>query len=95
MIMRVTVKYFNLIKNVTDCTEETICLSNNSNIEDLLNKIIAQYGEGIRNYLIRNNQIRPHLKIYVKNKNIFINDNLDYGLNDKDIVYIMIAPTGG
>jgi len=95
--LKIKVRYFTTLRELTGCVEETLELENDASLEDLIEKIASKYGEKARQYLYtdeKQKNINPTLLILVNGRRINLLQGLKTKLKDGDTIAIL-PPVGG
>ncbi|MBD6955490.1 MAG: ubiquitin-like small modifier protein 1 [Thermoplasmata archaeon] len=86
------VQYFATLRKITGKQEEEISAKN---VDELLRKILEEYGEPFRNALYDKDGFRKGVIILKNGKNILYLKNLETELSDSDTVSIFPPVAGG
>ncbi|ADL13023.1 ubiquitin-like small modifier protein 1 [Acetohalobium arabaticum] len=86
------VKLLATLRDITDCKE--VCLEA-SNINQVIDELIAEYGSAMENKLLDDKEVRESLTILVNGRNILYLDGLETELKTKDVVTIFPRVAGG
>ena len=90
--MRVIVKYISVIASITGVEEETIELTEGSNVADLINLLCAAHGSRFSNIIYMQSQNRKYLVNFIVNGTA-VQDT--YTLKDGEELSIILALGGG
>ncbi len=90
----VTVKYFNLIRDLTGCSNETVTLHEGCTLGDLLLRLKETYGEQFTRYLYTDEgELQSYVRVVRSGR--FGQEDADSVLSDDDEVYLFVATSGG
>jgi len=93
--MKVEVKFFTSLREITGKKVEEIQLDHAITVKELLTLLSDKYGERFREYLYtREGQVQGFLSFLLNGKNINALDGFDTELKDGDVLAI-IPPVGG
>jgi len=93
--MKVTVKFFTTLREITQKREEEIQLSSAATVEELLKILSKKYGNRFTDYVYdEKKNVRSHLQFLLNGRNITILQGLKTKLVEGDKVAI-IPPVGG
>ena len=93
--MRVNIRFFTTLREITGKREETADLTDSATVEDLLRFLSTKYGERFANYLCNEKTgVHSYLQILVNGKSITTLQDLKTELRDGDTLAI-IPPVGG
>jgi len=93
--MKVEVKFFTTLREITGKNIETIQLQNSITIDELINVLAEKYGKKCREYIYnKKGKIQDFLSFLVNGKNINVMQGFDTKLKQGDIVAIL-PPVGG
>jgi molybdopterin synthase sulfur carrier subunit len=93
--MKVEVKFFTTLREITDKNIETIQLQNNITIDDLITLLAEKYGKNFREYIYnKKGKVQDFLSFLVNGKNINVLQGFDTKLKQGDIIAIL-PPVGG
>jgi len=93
--MKVKVRFFTKLREITDKREEEIEVKFDSTLRNLLEMLEGKYGSKFRDY-IRNKrgEFRSNLQYLINGKNAGLLEEFDTKLKEDDIMAI-IPPVGG
>jgi len=93
--MKITVKFFTELRELTGKKEEEIELPNAITVADLLNLLSKRHGRGFTNYVYNERgKVRGHLQFLVNGKSIITLQGFETRLGDGDS-FAIIPPVGG
>jgi len=93
--MEVEVRYYTVLREITDKRSERVELRENSSVIDLVQVLIMKYGESFSSYIYDTNQgLRNHVSYMVNGVNVNKRKGFDTLLHDKD-VFSFLPPVGG
>jgi len=93
--MKVEVKFFTTLREITGKNIETIQLQNSITIDELINLLAEKYGKKFREYIYnKEGKVQDFLSFLVNGKNINVLQGFDTKLKQGDIVAIL-PPVGG
>lgn len=88
-------RYFAFLRELAGKGEETVHLSENAYMEDLLNELSSKYGEEFRNYVYRLGRFKGlTLNLLLNGREVSTIGGLKARLKDGDTVSIL-PPVGG
>jgi MoaD family protein len=95
--MKVNVKFFALVRELTDKREEVVDLDEMATVRTLLAKLVEEYGGKLRDYLFdpESKEPRGHLQFLVDGRNIALIQGLDTVLNEGSSLAILPPVSGG
>jgi molybdopterin synthase sulfur carrier subunit len=93
--MKVEVKFFTSLREITGKKVDEIHLQNTVTVEELLTLLSEKYGKNFREYIYnKKGEVQKFLSFLVNGKNINIMQGFDTKLQDNDVVAIL-PPIGG
>jgi molybdopterin synthase sulfur carrier subunit len=93
--MKVAVKFFTSLREITGKKVDTIQLQNTITVDELVTLLSEKYGKKFREYIYnKKGEVQPFLSFLVNGKNINIMQGFDTELKEGDIVAIL-PPVGG
>lgn len=93
--MRVTIKYFTTLREITQRREEEVELNSSIKVEDLIQLLSKKYGTRFRKYVYDEmDKVKSHFKIVINGTITTLSQGLKKSLEDHDEVS-MIPPVGG
>jgi len=93
--MKITVKLFTELRELTGKKEEEIELPNAITVADLLNLLSKRHGRGFTNYVYNEKgRVRGHLQFLVNGKSIITLQGFETRLEEGDS-FAIIPPVGG
>jgi molybdopterin synthase sulfur carrier subunit len=93
--MKVEVKFFTSLREITGKKADEIQLQNVINVEELLNLLSEKYGEKFREYIYdKKGKVQDFLSFLVNGRNINVLQGFDTELKQGDIIAIL-PPVGG
>ncbi len=93
--MKIKVKFFTSLREITDKKVDEIQLKNAITVEELLAILSEKYGKKFREYIYnKKGTVQDFLSFLVNGKNINVLQELDTELKQGDILAI-IPPVGG
>jgi molybdopterin synthase sulfur carrier subunit len=93
--MKIEVKFFTSLREITGKKIDKIQIKNNTNIKELLRLLSEKHGEKFREYIYNEyEEIQGFLSFLVNGKNINNMQGLDTKLKEGNIVAIL-PPVGG
>jgi MoaD family protein len=93
--MDIEVRFYSVLREITDRRSETVTLQPNSSVRDLINILVEKYGDSFSSYIYDNNTgFRKHVFYMVNGVNINKREGFDTILH-KDDVFSFLPPVGG
>jgi molybdopterin synthase sulfur carrier subunit len=93
--MKVEVKFFTTLREITGKNIETIQLQNSITIDELITLLAEKYGKKFREYIYnKKGKVQDFLSFLVNGKNINVMQGFDTKLKQGDTVAIL-PPVGG
>ena len=94
--MKVTVKFFETLKNIVGKGEVEVDLPEKTDVEGLLKKLLEYYGADFTNYVFddKTKKIREYLQIVIDGKCTSFSHGRTVRLKDRSVVTIL-PPLGG
>ncbi|MFC1486191.1 ubiquitin-like small modifier protein 1 [Thermoproteota archaeon] len=93
--MKVEVRFFTSLREITGYKVNKILLQNSSTVEELLTLLSEKHGKNFREYIYnKKGEVRGFLSFLVNGKNINIMQGFDTKLKEDDVVAIL-PPVGG
>ena len=93
--MKVTVKFFTTLREITDKREEEINFSKDFTVGELLEQLSKKYGRSFMAYVYdQNGNVQSYLQFLVNGRSITTREGLKTKLKEGDRVAI-IPPVGG
>ena len=93
--MKVEVKFFTSLREITGKKVDTIQLQNSISVEELLNMLSTKYGKEFTEYIYnKKGDVQSFLSILVNGKNINVLQGLKTQLKEGNIVAVL-PPVGG
>jgi molybdopterin synthase sulfur carrier subunit len=93
--MKVEVKFFTSLRDITGKKAEEIQLQNVITVEELLTLLSEKYGKNFREYIYnKKGKVQDFLSFLVNGRNINVLQGFDTELKQGDIIAI-IPPVGG
>jgi len=94
--MKVTVKFFALVRELTGKREEVIDLENQATVKTLLDKLVNEYGAKFRDYLFdpASKEPRGHVQFLIDGRNVALMQGLNTVLKD-GTSFAILPPVGG
>ena len=94
--MKVTVKFFALVRELTGKREETMDLDENATVRTLLGKLVEEHGSKFKEYLFdpASKEPRGHLQFLIDGRNIALMKGLDTTLTE-GCSFAILPPVGG
>ena len=94
--MRVTVRYFATLREITGIREEQVELQNNAKAEELLNQLVRKHGSRFEEYVVeeKTGAVRAHILFLIDGTSLNSLGGLEARLTDGCVVAIM-PPVGG
>ncbi|MGQ9460053.1 MAG: ubiquitin-like small modifier protein 1 [Candidatus Bathyarchaeaceae archaeon] len=93
--MKIQVKFFTTLREITGKKEEEIELSGSTTIKELLTQLSKKYGREFVNYLYdEKGEIRTHIQILINGRDIDVFQGLETKLKEGDTIAIF-PPVGG
>jgi molybdopterin synthase sulfur carrier subunit len=93
--MKVEVKFFTSLREITGKKADEIPLQTVSTVEELLNLLSEKYGKKFREYIYnKKGKVQDFLSFLVNGRNINVLQGFDTELKQGDIIAI-IPPVGG
>lgn len=95
--MRVKVKYFTTLRELSGTAEEELTIRDGANLADLIEEVASKYGKEAHDYLYQKEEswkVDPSIYFLINGENSRILSGLDTKLKDGDVIAI-IPPIGG
>ena len=93
--MKVEVKFFTTLREITGKNIETIQLQNSITIDELITLLAEKYGKKFREYIYnKKGKVQDFLSFLVNGKNINVLQGFDTKLKQGDVIAIL-PPVGG
>jgi len=94
--MKVTVKFFALVRELTGKREEIMDLNGNATVRTLLGKLVEEHGSKFKEYLFdpASKEPRGHLQFLIDGRNIALMKGLDTTLTE-GCSFAILPPVGG
>lgn len=93
--MRVTVKFFTTLREITSKREEEMDLPNSITVEGLLRLLSKKHGKRFMDYVYDDRRkVQPHLQFLVNGRSTITLQGLKTKLGDGDHIAI-VPPVGG
>ncbi len=93
--MRVTVKFFTTLREITSKREEEMDLPNSITVEELLRLLSKKHGKRFMDYVYDDRRkVQPHLQFLVNGRSTITLQGLKTKLGDGDHIAI-VPPVGG
>ena len=93
--MRVTVKFFTTLREITSKREEEMDLPNSITVEELLRLLSKKHGKRFMDYVYDDRgKVQPHLQFLVNGRSTITLQDLKTKLGDGDHIAI-VPPVGG
>ena len=93
--MRVTIKYFTTLREITQRRGEEVELNSSIKVEDFIQLLSKKYGTGFRKYVYDEmDKVKSHFKIVINGSITGLSQSLKKTLEDGDEVSV-IPPVGG
>ncbi len=93
--MKIKVKFFTSLREITDKKVDEIQLKNSITIEELLNILSEKYSKEFREYIYnKKGKVQDFLSFLVNGKNINVLQGFDTKLKQGDTIAIL-PPVGG
>lgn len=100
-MVKVNVRFYGFLKDVTNAPTAEVALNGGSSVADLLNHLAETYGQPFRDRVLDQAiGIKNHVKIFLDNEEVdsgsLETTRLSDGRSDAEaILYVMTAATGG
>jgi len=94
--MKVTVKFFALVRELTGKREEIMDLDDHATVRILLAKLVEEHGSKFKDYLFdpASKEPRGHLQFLIDGRNIALMKGLDTTLTE-GCSFAILPPVGG
>jgi MoaD family protein len=94
--MKVKVKFFALVRELTDKREEVVDLDDQATVRTLLGKLVEEHGAKFRDYVFdpASKEPRGHIQFLIDGRNISLMRGLDTTLKEGASLAIL-PPVGG
>jgi len=94
--MKVKVKFFALVRELTGKREEEVDLDDKATVRTLLDRLVDEYGPKFHSYLFdaASKEPRGHLQFLIDGRNIALMQGLDTILRDGNS-FAILPPVGG
>ena len=94
--MKVTVKFFALVRELTGRREETVDLDDQATVRMLLDRLVEEHGAKFKDYMFdpTSNQPRGHLQFLIDGRNVALMKGLDTVLTE-GCSFAILPPVGG
>ena len=94
--MKVIVRFFTVLKEITEKNKEEVEVSHNTTIEDLLGLLSEKYGDQFSRYVYtEKGKPKSHLQILINRINITTPNGFKTHLNEHDEIAIVPPVSGG
>ena len=94
--IRIDTKFFAILREITQKTDDTILLPSNSNVNDFLTKLISNYGDEFSNILLNDNGFLDEKFTAILNGRSITNDSFfNIKLIDNDLLIFLPPVSGG
>lgn len=95
MTIKVAVRFFTTLREITGKKEELLEFSKPANVETVLKQLSRKYGKDFDDYMFDElGDVQGHLQILINGKSVSTMQGLKTRLNDADQVAIL-PPVGG
>jgi molybdopterin synthase sulfur carrier subunit len=94
--MKVRVKFFALVRELTGRREEVVDLDDQATVRTLLGKLVEEHGAKFRDYIFdpASNEPKGHVQFLIDGRNITLMQGLDTSLKEGASLAIL-PPVGG
>jgi molybdopterin synthase sulfur carrier subunit len=94
--MKVKVKFFALVRELTGRREEIVDLDDHATVKTLLDKLVEEYGAKLSDYLFEPASEKPrgYLQFLIDGRNIALMQGLDTALKEGSS-FAILPPVGG
>ena len=94
--MKIKVKFFALVRELTGTKEEVVDLDDRATVRTLLDKLVAEHGTKFRDYIFdpASNEPKGHVQFLMDGRNITLMQGLDTILKEGTSLAIL-PPVGG
>ena len=94
--MKVKVKFFALVRDITGKREEVVDLDDQATVRTLLGKLVEEYGVKLRDYIFDpvSKEPRGHLQFLIDGRNVALMQGLETILEEGASLAIL-PPVGG
>jgi molybdopterin synthase sulfur carrier subunit len=94
--MKVKVKFFAMVRELTGKKEEVVDLDDQATVRTLLDKLVAEHGGRLRDYILdtASNEPKGHVQFLMDGRNITLMQGLDTILKEGATLAIL-PPVGG
>ncbi len=92
--MKVKVKFFTTLREITGTREDDVKLPKDSTVGALLNELSRRYGSKFEEYIFEKEEIKSYLIVLLNGRNINFLDGLKTVLSE-DATVAVLPPVGG
>jgi len=96
LTLQVSVRFFTVLREITEKKEQTLTFTKTATINNVLRQLAKQYGKGFKEYVYdaKTGEPKGFLQFLVNGKSIVTPNLLETTLSDGDVLAI-IPPVGG
>ena len=94
--MKVNVKFFALVREITGKREESFDLDEKATVRTLLERLVGEYGVRFKDYVFNPNSSQPrgHIQFLIDGRNVALMKGLDTILTE-GCSFAILPPVGG
>lgn len=92
--MRIKVRYFTVLREITEKREENLFVEDKVNVGEILDLLTKRYGDEFSDYLFEEEGLRSHIQILLNGTNILTLDGFETEL-DANSTLAIVPPVGG
>ncbi len=94
--MKVKVKFFALVRELTGKREEVVDLEDQATVRALLDRLVKQYGDKFQEYVFDPKSMEPrvHVQFLIDGRNVMLMRGLETTLKDGNS-FAILPPVGG
>jgi molybdopterin synthase sulfur carrier subunit len=93
--VQISVRFFTVLREITDKKEETLQLPQDATIDTALQTLAQRYGEPFTEYVYdQNGKVKGFLQFFINGQSTAAVKGLDSKLHEEDVLAI-VPPVGG
>ena len=94
--MKVTVKFFALVRELTGKREEMIDVDDRATVRVLLDKLVSKYGSKFEDYIFdpASKEPRGHVQFLIDGRNVALMEGMNTALKEGNS-FAILPPVGG
>ena len=93
-MMKIKVRYFTVLREITEKREEDLIVEDKTKVGEILNLLTERYGDEFSDYLFEKEGLRSNIQILINGTNILMLDGVDTKL-DAESTLAIVPPVGG